>query len=69
MAFESTIQYQLEKAASGFIKSFTSGEGVVARYLGPGELYIQTRNIEAFAGMLRPFFPSTGGSGGFSFGS
>ena len=72
VAFESTIQYQLQKAASGFIKSFTSGEGIVARYLGPGEIYIQTRNLEAFAGVLRPFFPSTGGSGGgggFSFGS
>jgi uncharacterized protein (TIGR00266 family) len=71
VAFEATIQYQLQKAAAGFIKSFTSGEGIVARYLGPGEIYIQTRNLEAFAGVLRPFFPSTGssGGGGFSFGS
>jgi len=68
VAFESTIQYQVQKAASGFFRSFTSGEGLVARYLGPGDIYIQTRNIEAFAGLLRRFMPS-GGSGGFSFGS
>lgn len=68
VAFQSTIQYQVQKAASGFFRSFTSGEGLVARYLGPGDIYIQTRNIEAFAGLLKRFMP-TGGGGGFSFGS
>jgi uncharacterized protein (TIGR00266 family) len=72
VAFEASIQYQLEKAAKGFFRSYTSGEGLVARYMGPGDIYIQTRNLEAFAGVLRPFFPtqsSGGGGGGFSFGS
>lgn len=71
VAFESTVQYQLQKAASGFFRSMTSGEGLVARYTGPGDIYIQTRNLEAFAGILKPFFPTTGssGGGGFSFGS
>lgn len=68
VAFQSTIQYQVQKAASGFFRSFTSGEGLVARYLGPGDIYIQTRNIEAFAGLLKRFMPSSGG-GGFGFGS
>ena len=67
VAFQSTIQYQIQKAASGFFRSFTSGEGLVARYLGPGDIYIQTRNIEAFAGLLKRFMPT--GGGGFSFGS
>lgn len=67
VAFQSTIQYQVQKAASGFFRSFTSGEGLVARYVGPGDIYIQTRNIEAFAGLLRRFMPT--GGGGFSFGS
>lgn len=71
VAFESTVQYQVQKAASGFFRSMTSGEGLVARYMGPGDIYMQTRNIEAFASLLRPFFPSSGsgGGGGFSFGS
>jgi hypothetical protein len=38
-----------------------SGEGIVAEFMGPGELLIQTRNLAALAGLLKPFFPSQGG--------
>jgi uncharacterized protein (AIM24 family) len=37
-----------------------SGEGIVAEFSGPGELLIQTRNLAALAGLLKPFFPSSG---------
>jgi uncharacterized protein (TIGR00266 family) len=71
VAWEGHMQYNLRKAAkSGFLRSFLSGEGMVAEFSGPGEILIQTRNLAAFAGLLRPFFPSQGsGGGGFSFGS
>jgi uncharacterized protein (TIGR00266 family) len=71
VAWEGHMQYNLRKAAkSGFLRSFLSGEGMVAEFSGPGEILIQTRNLAAFAGLLRPFFPSQGSSGGgFSFGS
>lgn len=70
VAWEGHMQYNLRKAASGFFKSFLSGEGMVAEFAGPGEVLIQTRNLAAFAGLLKPFFPSQGGGGGgFSFGS
>ena len=71
VAWEGHMQYNLRKAAkSGFFRSFLSGEGMVAEFNGPGEILIQTRNLAAFAGLLRPFFPSQGGSGGgFSFGN
>lgn len=70
VAWEGHMQYNLRKAASGFFKSFLSGEGMVAEFSGPGEILIQTRNLAAFAGLLKPFFPSQGGSGGgFSFGN
>jgi uncharacterized protein (TIGR00266 family) len=71
VAWEGHMQYNLRKAASGFFKSFLSGEGMVAEFTGPGEILIQTRNLAAFAGLLKPFFPSQGGGsgGGFSFGS
>ena len=69
IAWEGHMQYNLRKAArSGFFRSMMSGEGMVAEFNGPGEILIQTRNLAAFAGMLKPFFPSQGG-GGFSFGS
>ncbi len=70
VAWEGHLQYTLRKAASGFFKSFLSGEGMVAEFTGPGEILIQTRNLAAFAGLLKPFFPTQGGGGGgFNFGS
>lgn len=70
VAWEGHMQYNIRKAAkSGYLRSFLSGEGMVAEFTGPGEILIQTRNLAAFAGMLKPFFPSQGGGRGFSFGS
>ena len=64
VAWEGTTQYTLRKATSGFFRSMMSGEGIVAEFTGPGELLIQTRNLEALAGLLKPFFPTQGGGGG-----
>lgn len=61
VAWEGHMQYNLRKAASGFFKSFISGEGLVADFSGPGEILIQTRNLAAFAAMLRPYMPSQSG--------
>ncbi|CAN5428978.1 TIGR00266 family protein [soil metagenome] len=71
VAWEGHMQYNIRKAAkSGYLRSLLSGEGMVAEFSGPGEILIQTRNLAAFAGLLKPFFPSQSGSGGgFSFGS
>ncbi|MDT7780878.1 MAG: hypothetical protein QOC99_3390 [Acidobacteriota bacterium] len=66
VAWEGTTQYTLRKAAAGFFRSMVSGEGVVAEFSGPGELLIQTRNLAAFAGLMKPFFPSQGGGSGGS---
>ena len=64
VAWEGTTQYTLRKAAAGFFSSLTSGEGIVAEFTGPGELLIQTRNLAALAGLLKPFFPTQSGGGG-----
>jgi uncharacterized protein (TIGR00266 family) len=70
VAWEGSTQYTLRKAAAGFFRSLVSGEGIVAEFMGPGEILIQTRNLAALAGLLKPFFPTqSGGGGGFSFGS
>lgn len=70
VAWEGHMQYNLRRAAkSGFFRSMMSGEGMVAEFSGPGEILMQTRNLAAFAGLLKPFFPSQGGGGGFSFGN
>ena len=68
VAWEGQMQYNLRKAAkSGFFRSFLSGEGMVAEFVGPGEILIQTRNLAAFAGLLKPFFPTQGSGGGSGF--
>jgi uncharacterized protein (TIGR00266 family) len=64
VAWEGTTQYTLRKAAAGFFRSMMSGEGIVAEFSGPGEILIQTRNLAALAGLLKPFFPTQGGGGG-----
>jgi uncharacterized protein (TIGR00266 family) len=66
VAWEAQMPYNLRKASkSGYLRSFLSGEGMVAEFQGPGEILIQTRNLAAFAGLLKPFFPNqnSGGSG------
>jgi uncharacterized protein (AIM24 family) len=63
------MQYELRKASSaGWFRSMVSGEGIVAEFMGPGEILIQTRNLAAFAGLLKPFFPSQGSGGGVNLG-
>jgi uncharacterized protein (TIGR00266 family) len=70
VAWEGSTQYTLRKAAAGWFRSFTSGEGIVAEFTGPGEILIQTRNLASLAGLLKPFFPTqSSGGGGFNFGS
>jgi uncharacterized protein (TIGR00266 family) len=59
VAWEGHMNYTLKKASSsGYFRSLMSGEGMVAEFSGPGEILIQTRNLAALAGLLKPFFPS-----------
>jgi len=59
VAFDARMGYTLRRAArSGWIRSFMSGEALVAEFTGPGDLWLQTRNLRALAGALFPLFPS-----------
>ncbi|RLM00664.1 hypothetical protein CFD26_108621 [Aspergillus turcosus] len=43
-------KYKMERVASGgIISNLSSGEGLACRFTGPGTVYLQTRNITAFA--------------------
>jgi uncharacterized protein (TIGR00266 family) len=67
VAFESSVEYRLEKATGkaqgvggflkGMVQSALSGEGFVCRYRGPGRIYIQSRQLPGFARQLLPFLP------------
>lgn len=46
-------KYVLERVASGgIISGVTSGEGLVCKFTGPGTVYMQTRNPQAFQAFM-----------------
>ncbi len=58
VAWPDTMDYKIEKASAGWISSFTSGEGLVCRFRGPGRVLIQTRNPKGFGAWIRQFIPT-----------
>lgn len=60
VAFQDTVEYRIKKAAAGLFATLASGEGLVAEYTGPGKIWLQTRNLKAFAGLLAPFMQRNG---------
>jgi uncharacterized protein (TIGR00266 family) len=59
VAWPENMQYKIEKAAKGWLSSWTSGEGLVCRFVGPGQVLIQTRNPAAFGKWIRRFVPTS----------
>ncbi len=57
VAWSATTSYKIERASTGWISSFTSGEGFVCRFRGPGLVFIQTRNPRGFGAWIRQFMP------------
>ena len=64
VAFDAGVKYEMTKAAKGILNSVTSGEGFVFRYTGPGEIYLQTRNLRGFVDVISPMLPKPSGFGG-----
>ncbi len=58
VAWPDTMEYEIEKASSGWFSSLTSGEGLVCRFRGPGTVLIQTRNPNGFESWIRSMFPT-----------
>jgi uncharacterized protein (TIGR00266 family) len=48
VAFSDTCTYQVERVG-GWKETIFSGEGFLTRITGPGEVYIQTKNLREFA--------------------
>ncbi len=61
VAFEGTMNYRV-RGVGGLKQTLLSGEGLVAEFVGPGRLYIQTRSFEAFLSVLIPRLPKSSGS-------
>lgn len=61
VAFTGGINYEVSKAAPGFISSFLSGEGLVLRMTGQGRLYVQTRNPGEYGKAVGSLLPARDG--------
>jgi uncharacterized protein (AIM24 family) len=48
VGFSDSCGYSVEKLG-GWKETLLSGEGLVTRIRGPGEVYIQTKNLREFA--------------------
>jgi uncharacterized protein (AIM24 family) len=48
VALQSTVTATLSKAASGWMNTIKSGEGLVFTVTGPGRIYAQSRNPNWF---------------------
>ncbi len=60
VAWSGDTKYTIEKAAKGWLNTITSGEGLVCRFSGPGKVWLQTRNPQAFGAWIRRFIPTSG---------
>ena len=57
VAWSTNLDYDIH-FDNGFIQSIGTGEGIVNTFKGTGEIYIQSLNIETFAGKLEKFLQS-----------
>ena len=58
VAWPDYMEYEIEKASRGYVSSFTSGEGLVCRFRGPGTVLIQTRNTDSFRNWILSMIPT-----------
>lgn len=56
VAFTEGLEYNVEKVG-GYKSLFLSGEGLVCRFRGQGKLWVQTRQVPAFARWIWPYRP------------
>ncbi len=64
VAYDLSIRFQMRRAAQGRTwQSMTSGEGFVFDFMGPGRVFLQSRNPSAFEAYVRSLVPQNNGGG------
>ncbi len=64
VAWLGDMDYRIIKGGKTWVSTFTSGEVFSCEFTGPGKVWLQTRNPQAFGQWVRSFVPVRGG--GFS---
>lgn len=57
VAFESTLNYSIDKVGGSWLTSFLAGEGFVMNFTGKGRVLIQSHNRAEFGASLGPMLP------------
>lgn len=60
VAWSRDLDYDIH-LGNGFMQSIGTGEGVVNSFRGTGEVYVQSLNLQQFAGVLQNFITSSKG--------
>jgi len=63
LAAEKNMDYTIVKMGKTLTSAFFGGEGFGMRFVGPGTLYIQSKNISNFAVTLSSYMPNKSSSG------
>jgi uncharacterized protein (TIGR00266 family) len=63
LAAEKKMNYTIVNMGKTLISAFLGGEGFGMKFVGPGTLYIQSKNISNFAVTLSSYIPNKSGSG------
>ena len=58
VAFTDDVEYTIGKVG-GLRSLLAGGEGLVMKFTGDGQVWVQTRNLSSLAARLVPFLPST----------
>lgn len=58
VAWSQSLDYHIH-TDSGWLQSIGTGEGLVNTFTGTGKVYVQSLNIETFAGVLQPYLPTS----------
>ena len=59
VAFTDDVDYSIGKVG-GIRSLIAGGEGLVMKFKGNGDVWVQTRNLASLADKLVPFLPKTG---------
>lgn len=55
VAYEDTIKFKIQKPREG--KHIQAGEWLICKYVGPGKIWLQTRNRAEFAKVIHRYLP------------
>jgi len=61
VAWFGDMEYRIVRGGKTWVSSVTSGEGLACEFTGPGKVWLQSRNPQAFGEWIKTFVPMRGG--------